>query len=595
MEGMFKPQHSIELEELNKHVFNISKWEENISEKLANEALDTGWLCLYADFDYEEKSEKVYFSLPEDTIKQSCDINDYNDSDYDGICRDYSISYLRMIFPDKDYHFWLALAKKYNNYKSNTIANNRYWTETYVGNSYAWDEYKVPCLIYSWNDVEKQDYVGFKTEKGRDTILESDRSSEKLHKKGNLFTNRYRCRYGCKWVIGTDDLAWDYGKVPNQPFNPKYLSKPMSNVFIYQFPYEPLTKRLEPMMDQLQFAWKKYQNAMAIALPGGVAIDISTLNNIKLGDTQRIPWMEAIIMLFETSILPFQRSPIGINGTQSQMPIQDIPSTVLKSLTEYMNVISQILQMVETLTGLNPVFLGGTPTGDQAVKNTQLAYNSTMKSLQHIIDGIRITKGSAAEYISERMRILLDIDEEVRNKYESVIGSEGVQLIRMAKKRGANYGIKMIARPTDEEKRTIQERIVLSNNSYRQGQAGINSGQMTKALFMMSKGANLAMIADLLDMWEKKDAKEKQRNAMQNSQAQGAEILKQIDAQKQSTLETTRADLEKQTALQNNLSNNNINEILVKAQEERKKERMKLNQEYEMSLKEDVANSNAKI
>jgi len=597
MEGMFKPEHTIEVEEIIKHILNISKWDEELSEKFSNEALDTGYICGYCDYDYEDKSEKIHFSYPEDTIKQYSKSRMYADSDFEGVIIDYPISILRLILPDVSLTEWMNLAKKFQGYKGNqNIADFNRWSDTYSGYGSPWDEFNVPVFCYNWTDVEKQEKVKYTTKKGKKVISDKDRTIESLHTKDNLFTHRRRLKMGCKWILCTD-LAWDYGPYPNQPHK---MTRPLSSVFIYRFPYESLTIRCMPLMDDLQFAWKKYNDAMAKAFPGAVAIDISMLNNISDNKSpgRKLDWTENIKNMYNTGILAFMPNPINVHVTASGggIPIHEIPSTVLKALSEYLSVINQIVLLFETFTGFSPVFLGGTPTDKQAVKNTELSYNSTLKSLQHVVDGKGLFKQAAAEYCAERMRIILEIDEDARKVYESIIGVEGVSLIRMAKKRGAQYGFKMAARPSDQDKQAVIEQATLSYQAHQQGQPGLNEGQRTRIIFMVNSGVNLGNVSRYMDMWIRKDRKEKEIAQIRMVQAQSQEV------QKQDQTRGAIKEAEDKRAYQDKVNfdkietDNNIREIVVQKDWERKIKQAERNAQYKQSLKEEInAGASSKI
>ena len=592
MEGMFKPEHAIEIEEVTKHVLNISKWDEQLSERFSNETLDTGWITGYSSYDFEDKSEKAYFSYPENTIKQHSKSRMYEDSDFEGVCIDYPISTLRLIFPDVPQVQWMTYARKFQGYNGNpVIADFSNWTTSYHGLGTPYDEFNIPVLIFNWVDVEKKKKVRHTTKKGKKVTLDFDKTKEALHKPENIFTHRRRVKYGGKWVIGSEDLCWDYGPYPNQPHK---MTRPMSSVFAYKFPYESLTIRAIPLMDDLQFAWKKYNDAMAKAFPGGLAINISMLNNISDGkegeQTGKIHWSKSIANMYNTGILAYMDNPINIHTTASKggIPIMEIPSTVLKSLNEYLSVINQIVLLFETFTGFSPVFLGGTPTDKQAVKNTQLSYSSTLKSLQHIVDGKGLFKQAMAEYIAERMRILFYVDEDVRKVYESVIGKEGVELIRMAKKREAQYGIKMVARPTDEEKQAVIEQANLSYQAHQQGQPGLNEGQRTRIIFMVNNGSNLENVSRFMDMWVRKDRKEKELEKARANQLQSQEVMKQDQNRAAIKSQEIKMEHDSKIALNNNENENKIKLRKVDGEETRKTELAKRNSEYKNLLREQI-------
>jgi hypothetical protein len=590
-EGGFKAEHSIEVEELIRFTENVSGWDEHLYRDIINEVLDNGYACGYECYDAETKMSKWHHVLIEDIIKQHSKSHKFEDSDYEGVFMDYSISSLRTYFPDKTKEEWMAIANSFRAYTGSEIyygnnktslTTNQYFTEPF-------DDQRIPVIYFRWNDVENTQKKKYKNEYGKERTQDY-KKGDNVTKKEKLITHRRRVSKTCKWVIGTN-LIFEEGDYPNQPVE---NTKPISFIKIYKYPYEAITWRLKTIMDQLQIAWLKYQNALSTSFQGGIAINMSMIKAVA--DQMKGDELDMVRMMFERGILPFTQNPIGLRqGGGPESPVVELPSNVVKTLVDYITIIEKMLILVEKFTGLSPIALGAAPIKDQAVGTSEMSYSSTMKSLIDVVDGCKIVKQGLAEYSAERLRILFEVDEEVRNVYASIIGDDGVDLIRQARKRNVQYGYKLVARPTDMEKQALIEYANTSTQLNQQGKPGINEGQRTNVLFMLSSGVNLKMISRYMSAWIKKDEKVKQKMTIEREQAQTQSLMQLEDKKNQNFMMQLDAGLKKDTTINDQLSQNKIKEIVVQEDEKRKTERMKKNEEYKKSLKEQENAVNSKV
>jgi len=578
-EGGFKANHAIELAKLLKWTEDISRWDEHVYENVIIDAITIGVSAALEDFDYERRVSKWEYVNPSKTFCQHVDSRNTNKSDYKGYQDDIRISELMQIFPDVPKEKWIGLAKKYVGYK-----NNPYYEYSNVENDTGYDDYLVPYLRAWWIEVNTDKYVKYKSKYGKERYHDYKRDKETMLKKGeSIIDNQWRTCFETKWVIGTEFL-WDYGMMKNQAKPNK--KRPVIPLHIYRYPYKSIVERLAPIMNQLQIAWLKYQNAMATAFPGGIAVDINMINNIVDGG-KRIPFREIIKMLFEKGFLPYKLSLSGQYQGGAVSPVQQIPSDLISKLTEYLNVISGCIKFVEDLTGLSPVALGSTPTKDQQVGTTEMAYSATMNSLKHIVDGCRVIKQDLGTTSAERIRVYIQADSETRKVYESVIGENGVKMIMAAKKREVQYGIKCVARPTDVERQMIFDTIEKSYARYINGQPGINEGQRLRIANLIQGGMDINYAGRILDAWIRRDEKKKDRQHEQNSEVQGRVIQQQKQQEAANEAELLKRKTESDILINSEKAKAEGDQDVRVEREKRKTATLNSNKEFEQLLMEE--------
>jgi hypothetical protein len=394
-------------------------------------------------------------------------------------------------------------------------------------------------------------------------------------KKNNMKPIKVRKRivYHAKWVVG-EEIIFDHGKMHNQARPNK--TRPLLPLYVYLHEYKSITARLSPVMNELQIASLKYQNSMSTATSGGWAIDVAMMDNIVDGEKKySIPdilrmWQERRVILHQTSVN-------GVYQGGATVPIQYIPGDIKEEIETYVTIMQNCMKQVEDLTGLSPIALGAAPTADQAVRTTEMAYQSTMNSLKHIVDGCRYIKQMLGTSTAERVRLVMNVDKKVQKAYTSVIGEKGVERILDAKKRQVQYGMKLVARATDLEKQMLLKSVEDSYANKAQGGVGISLGQKLQLVQLMESGSNLKDIARKLRYWEKKEEKRLQEEKERNIQLQGEQLKEQEQIKAQNAQRIQEMTTKAQIAIDNNKGKMELQQIVVKEQEQRKTERIKAN------------------
>lgn len=543
-EGYFKPAHAKASEKIARHTEDISFWDETLYEKLINDAIDVGTISAVHVFDKEIGKCKWEYIKPEYVIMQYSDHKDFRDSEFGGYFRFTTISNLKQRYPEVDELDWRSIAKRYQGQIGNKTIKNWEYVSNDTGRGYIYDNFVVAEMPSYWMDVEKDERLKYTTTSGKTVYYPMDEKMMKKNPRMSYHLTRKRVLYHAVWIVGSD-LIFDYGKAENQA-RPE-MTKPMIPIFMYKFGYNSITKRLKPVMDDYQIINLHAQNVFSTATHGGISIDVGMIDNISDGNKE-YSVADVIKMYIERGVLLHQTSIDGGYHGGATNPIQSIQGTFESQLAAYINVRRSCVEQVEELTGISPVALGATPGSSQPVGTTEMSYNATMDSFRHIVDACKYVKGLLGTCTIETLRVIFKASEKIKGNYAAVVSMNDVESIVNAKRRGIQYGMKMIARATDLERQSLMENAKEAKMKRAQGQAGLNEGQYYEILHMLDSGSSLKQIADRMQYLIDKDAKRINEEAMAKikEQNQGLQQMEQQKAQSQMQMEQQKSQAQMQ-------------------------------------------------
>ena len=207
---------------------------------------------------------------------------------------------------------------------------------------------------------------------------------------------------------------------------------------------------------------------------------------------------------------------------------------------------AMLFNMIEQITGLNPVALGTNPDPNAPVGTTQMALNATNNTLKPFVTALFEVKRSLADSLMQRIQIGIRANKDVREVYAGLIGEADVRMLQEAEKLGAQYGLIVRQRPAGEYKAELSRWIETALAASRDGG---NSLELPDAMLIKEKmwrGENLTemrqQVAYYIDR-AKKDSERKQKELvgmqqqglMQQEQMkiQSAQQMAQIEGQKE--------------------------------------------------------------
>ena len=522
--GGFKMVYAMEMEKLLRHTSDISEWMD-LKAKIIDDVIDLNRAFVKGDYDSHTKKIKWRYVDPEFVVMQYSKYRDFRDSEYGGEFVDMKISDLREQMLNEGYSEKeiREVAKKYVGVYGNPSNWEKY--DTYKDGRGGYDNFTAVVFDFEWIDSDVEKKIKYTNKYGKIRMLPY-KDGQDLGKREELNKTTTRFLYKGAWIMGTD-YAFDYGKSYYQP-----RPRPNEIELTYKgfvIPGSPLTARLKPIYDNIQIGWIKYQNAMAQQFESGYTIDWRMLQNISDGDKKFSP--QSILKMWkETGILLFMSRPIGqpYQGGASA-PVHRLEGGMGNTLNEAMGRIQLQFTLIEKMTGFSPVALGATPYPDAPVTTTERSLQATHSSMKPMIRGLFNLKNQLAKSTSSRIQQMLKYDKESAAEYEKVIGMGGIQAIMTAQSTAAEYGIRLQARPTLQEKTSLLRAAEISLQPGRDGNPGISYDDYTYIVERLHAGGNIKEIRLYLNQakkrMEKKSFQEKQilikqqtDNALQISQ-----------------------------------------------------------------------------
>lgn len=560
--GGFKQAYAMALEKLIRHTDDVSDWSE-LKRKMIDDMMDLNICTVKVDYSDDEKKVKWRYVDPKDLVIQYSKHGDFRDSEYAGEFQDINISELRrhLMKEGMTEKEIAEIAEKNVGYRGNP--NKGDWggyNQKASNGAWGYDEFKTCVFNFEWIDHDSEKKIRYKNKYGKVRWLPYDKD-KKLGNREKVVTTAKKVLYQGTLVVGTDHV-YNHGPVYYQP---KPTPKKVELTYkAYMGEGKSLMGSLAPIFDNIQIGWLKYQNALSTIFEEGYAIDMRLLQNISDGEKKFSP-KEAIKMWKETGVLPYMSTPVGqFYRGGNVMPAHKLPGGMGESLNQAIGRLQIQMKLIEEITGLSAVSLGGAPDPNAPVGTTERSLEATHNALKPMIRGIFTVKSHLARVTGSRIQQLLKYDKESRNQYSKVVGMMDVETIMMARDSGAEYGFRLEARPTQQEKMQMLRAAEIAMAPGRNGQPGINYADYTYIVERLMAGANLKELRLYLVQARRKTEREQfqQQRQLQQEAAQLKQQGEQQTAQKDMALKN--AEVEGKVAVDNNLHRNAMEELQFK-------------------------------
>jgi hypothetical protein len=505
--------------------------------------------------------------------------DNYDNSDWAGYYNPYTISQLENEgFTRTELE---ELAYEYSGELGNPSIDihNDAWREKNE-HGYYYDSFKIPVYEVEWIDRDITKYLQWTTKQGKERIKKTDfdTNEERLRKK-TLINHSSRIVRKAKWIIGTKKV-FDYGLAHDH--TRPLPSKPILSYRMVKVTSNPIMRRLIPIFDKMQLAWLRYQNAIIMSASGGFAVNVRLMNNIVLGK-QKLTFKKVWEIFRNNSLLFYSDTPPhGIYQGGGVNPVTPLPSMLKDEINNAIQEFEYSIKQIEHITGLTPVALGGTPEERAGKATTEISFSATQNVMRPIVQSIMRLKEKAAESAMLHILVLIKHNKKSFDAYADVIGKMGVMALKSSEYRGTRYGIKMRAKPTQDQWAEIY---ALLQEAMSLGRDGVKSIELDDALWVYEKrdsGANLTEMRLQLSYKIRKYKEEKQRQALQTQQAQQQGAMQ----------------LDKQKAQEEIISKQNDHNLKMKENQQKHDydmqiERFKANQEFKRLVFEKAAEEEA--
>lgn len=573
-QGGFKLNVAKAMEKLARQSFNVSEWEDVIKKKLVDDLVTIGRCAVRDVYDPEDGMFKTEYRDPARLVMQFSEERDFNDADYGGYFRLLTISDVKRRMPTLTDDQLRGMAKNNQGLFGNPHArNNGQWETIYekydqVSSTYAWYDFKICVFEAEWMDWDNKRYLEYHTSRGQhryeEISPETKLAKRDLEKERN---STWRGVRGCTWIVGTNHILPDYGKVYMGARPQK--NKPKLTYHVEQLHSPSIIKRLIPILDQISNLWFKYQNSVAKMIESGFAVDMGMIMNLSDGQGKKWPVGQILKMWKQTGILPFMPSRYGNYQGGAVTPVQALPSDFTAKLESINAAFEMQFRMFEQVTGINPITLGQSPSPDAPVATTEAAMQGTSTIIKPIATALFEVKKNTGECVVSRIQTGIRVSDTVRKAYTGVIGDNDINVLRLAEKSNVRYGLSMKAKPDQLFKQKLVKYIEVALASGRDGNAGI---ELSDAMLLEEKlwrGADISDVRNELTyiIERRKQEISLEKKALIEAQAQENKELQAQQAQQDITKHKMK-----------------VNEIVTSEGEKRKTERLKANAAFIQSL-----------
>ena len=559
LNGGFKANYARIMELIARSVFKGSDWDD-LKESLIDDLIDIGIGITKDYYDNETKRVRVRYCDPLATVLQYSRARSFDTSEYGGEITKVSVS--KLIDKGFSEEIVKEIAQQYSGYFGNPAQAE--WNSYNVRDEHGWkfSNYKVLVFDNCWIDTDTSKEAVYTTKTGkREKVREID-FDDKPAKGEKLRSTSLRRLYKCSWIVDTE-YAYDYGLEYDVPRSTP--SEPLIPYHAYRVPTQELTKTLMPLLDNLQIAWLKYQNSIAMATGSGFALEIGALQNIGLGGGKN-EFLKVISMWRDTNVLLFKdKTLLGGRGSAGT-PIHEMPGGLGKDIEGAIKMFSFNMQLTENITGINPLSIGQTPNPNAPVGTSEMAVAATAKVLRPLLNGVFRIKEKTAKSAILRIQLGARYNDDMREGYKNIISKRDWDVLKKAEGNNVTYGTHLEARGTEEERIDLKNAAVDALKAGRDGRAGIDMDTYTYILERLANYANLKEIRLYLTSAIRRSKRELAERADQAAMLEGQKNQSLEQQKAQDKLEEQELETKAKRILEDQEHFNTMAEIRLKGE-----------------------------
>lgn len=537
MSTNFKMSVEIALEQAIEFTLNLNRFDKEVFTRMVDDILTLG-IGATRVYTHPSRGIVTRYVDPINFVYSYTRDPYFGDLSYCGEVIHMTISEIRERFNVKDEKLLKKLAKNAENKFGNGTLDN--WNEQYIGayNSNEWnypnypyDKFKVRVLDFEFITSFTDKYEKKDTRYGNQTFHKKpeDYKPPKSPKyKREQFTDSYQTVLGGYKVIG-EDTIFDYGVKYNLPRDKRDLSKTCMS-FKAVAPnlqdnfFTGMLQRMIPFADGMMRSFLKLQQIQQKQRPPGLKIDIDALDEVDLGDGQKLKPADIVDVYDQTGNFIYSgRSYGGEYGNQN--PIQEIAVSYIGLLNEQITAYNHNLQQLRDVTGLNEFRDASQPSSEAGLGVAQIALSQSNNATKHINAAAFGVVDKVAQDVVIRLQDVFEYSPHLRKIYEEAIGKMDVDAIKLMDKIPAHlFGLEVEVDLSDDEKAMLMQDVGIA----------LQSGQITIAdKYMIQNMTNMKDAQKYLAMQVKKNMAQKQQMEMQKIEAQGQQIQQQSMASSQ--------------------------------------------------------------
>ena len=556
--GGFKLAKETEIEEGLAYTMYISDWRE-IKRKMLDDFSTINCAAVKDFTDPYTRKVKARWVDPVRLVMQYSKHWDHRNSEYAGELISETISNIRKN-TDLSEEQLRNLAQFYNGRNANKNLSS--WTEEDLkleGGGWKYDNFKIDIMDAEWFSVNSKNFTKRTNTRGETLMYEEKDGKIYDTETKKTTTNRYKVVYRCKWIVGTE-YVYDHGLQYDVP-RPGKKEVELSFKF-YKLPGRSIVSLAVPNLDQIQLTWLKMQNALAMSANSGVAVEYTSLMNMKLGGEKMEP-LEILSIRRDTGDLIYKMTThLGkANIPGGMRPIQELTGGMGPQLQEFVALFDLNLNFIRDLTGINQIADASNPDPNQSVGGAEMAVAATSNALKPLYAGYIRLKELVARSCAIRLQLLVRHDKKAYDGYIPVVGGAGVKILSIGTEiLDADWEIQVQAKPTDQRKQTILQAAMNAMNPDKDGYVGIEEQDFMMIERMLESGNE--KLAETVLTFRSKKNKERQaklqkenmrldnQNAKELARTKEEEIRKTMEFKNELEIrkDTNKYDLEDRNA-----------------------------------------------
>ena len=232
---------------------------------------------------------------------------------------------------------------------------------------------------------------------------------------------------------------------------------------MYKGVIESLVRRMIPFADLIQITHLKLQQVIARTVPDGVYIDADGLNEVDLGTGNSYDPSDALKLYFQTGSVVGRSYTQEGEYNQAKVPIQQLTSNSGASKTQMLIAnYNHYLDMIRSVTGLNEVRDGSTPSPEALVGVQKLAALNSNTATRHILDGSLYIYRTLAEALTYRVADILQY-ADFREDFINKIGKYNVSILgEISDLYIYDFGVFIELSPDEEQKAMLEQNIQMA-------------------------------------------------------------------------------------------------------------------------------------
>ena len=406
-----------------------------------------------------------------DIVIESSKEEDFSDATYWGWIKWYSILQVREETgweEEKILTLADSLKSLYNNSPTYTTL------ATATGN-YDYDDFRVPVLCSYWKTIDTEYQTTRKNASGETvTVYEPYRKKAdgkiilpEVHNSKNRKTESTSLcsMYKAKYVIGSEDLVWDFGKADNIAYN--YATKDVEPpLHVIKFPGKSIIEGMIPIEDQIQFTFLRLQNAIIKAPPPGLKVEFGSLENMEIDGVELNP-IDVLKIYSATGNIFYRLMPTmpGDKGVGYQAPIEELKGGLGSAIDDAIKALAMFYEQLNVISGIDPITsVSKSPTDRQGKAVTEIAVSATSNTLKTIYAGylsLKLAQSKCTVLQVQSLSYAYDKFED--HPYYGVIGEQYLSAMKVIEdKNPIKYGFKAVPVPNNEAKNDVKQTAVVA-------------------------------------------------------------------------------------------------------------------------------------